>query len=106
MQRSFLVLSPPLLRRGAREAGGVVSLLALPLLPHLSLLDQPRYILRASDQHALHEHHGKGRPAGPHLEDEAAAVLAEVAAVLEVLVREPGSIQRLPRPSRKRIHAH
>src|SRR5439155_13814182 len=78
------------------------------LLPagELSLLDQPREILRASDQHALHEHHGKGGPAGPHLEDEAAAPFAEIAAVLEVLVREAGGGERLPRLLRKRIHPH
>src|SRR3989475_12117603 len=78
------------------------------LLPagELSLLDQPREILRAAAQHALHEHHGKGGPAGPHLEDEAAPPLAEIAAVLEVLVRETGGGERLPRLLRKRIHAH
>src|SRR5256885_5537659 len=43
---------------------------------------------------SLHEHHGKGGPAGPHLEDEAAAPFAEIAAVLEVLVRETGGGER------------
>src|SRR5438309_233192 len=90
----------------AAISSGVAGIWALPLPPQLSLLDQLRDIVRAADQHALHEHHGKGRPAGPHLEDEAAAVFAEIAAVLEVLVREPGGIERLSRLLRKRIHTH
>src|SRR6266853_6295169 len=78
------------------------------LLPagELSLLDQPRDILRAADEYAFHEHHGKGGPAGPHLEDEAAAPFAEITAVLEVLVRDAGGIERLPRLLRKRILPH
>src|SRR5438045_4046269 len=131
MRRTSLVLSPPHLRvrrgfegracaRPSRRTpaalhrgwpGGVPakpagwSSLLLPLPPQLSARDQPRHIVRAADQHALHEHHGKGRPAGPHLEYEAAAVFAQIAAVLEILVREPGGIERLPRLLRKRIHA-
>ena len=45
---------------------------------------------RAAHQLALDEHHRKGRPARPHLQRIAPAPFAEVAAVLQVLVRHAG----------------
>src|SRR5882724_3157297 len=91
--------------RGAERRGisiGTASYLAL----ECSARDQALEIVRAADQQALHEHHGESRPAGPELERQAAAILAQVAAVPEILVREPGRVEQLPRLSRKRIHAH
>src|SRR6266852_6538005 len=79
---------------------------ALLLAGELPACDEALEILRAADEHALHEHHGKSGPAGPHLEHEALSPLAQVAAVLEILVRETGGIERLPRLLRKWILAH
>src|SRR5438552_7593030 len=60
------------------------------LARQLAALDELREIARPADQHAFDEHHRERRPPGPHLQREAPAPLAEVAAVLEILVREPG----------------
>jgi hypothetical protein len=43
-------------------------------------IDQPLQILRPANQHALHNHHRDGGPAGPHLECEAPMPPAEEAA--------------------------
>jgi len=62
----------------ARSAGGGITTFTTAFSPALRLAISRCEILRAADEHALHEHHGKGGPAGPHLEDEAAAPLAEI----------------------------
>src|SRR5882672_551985 len=107
---------PPLARaRAATSPGGRSRLptwsarkggLALPFATYLSLRDQLREIIRAADEHALHEHHGESGPAGPELERQAAAVLAQVTAVPEIFIGEAGRVEDLPRLSRKGIHAH
>src|SRR5712692_11667834 len=96
---------------GLTQAGGDQPALggthpALLLAGELPACDEALEILRSADEHALHEHHGKSGPAGPHLEHEALSPLAQVAAVLEILVREPGGVQRLSRLLRKRILPH
>src|SRR6267143_1312680 len=75
-------------------------------ISQLAALDELCEVARAADQHALHEHHRNGRPAGPHLERKAPAPLAEIAAVLEIPVREPGLSEQLARFPRKRVLAH
>src|SRR5688572_22681253 len=78
----------------------------LPSARKLAAFEHRLEIARAADEHAFHEHHRQRRPAGPHLEREAAAPLAEVAAVLEVLVREPRVVEELARLLRKRVLLH
>src|SRR5256885_15319229 len=80
--------------------------LALPPAPSLATLDQALKIARAADQDPFDEHHRQRRPPRPHLEDEPPAPAAEVAAVLEILVREPGVVEELARLLRKRVLLH
>src|SRR5579862_476862 len=69
-------------------------------------LDQLLEIRAAPDQHALHEHHGKRLPSGPHLEGGAAPPVPKVAAVAQVLVRDLRLVEDLSRAARKWIEAH
>src|SRR5437667_329545 len=78
----------------------------LALARQLAALDQLREIARPADQHAFDEHHRERRPAGPHLQRKAPSPLAEVAAVLEILVCEPCVIKQLPRLLGERVLAH
>src|SRR5438128_1529204 len=70
--------------RTHREGRRIAALLAEQAL-ELAGRDQLLGLLRAADEHAAHEHHRIGRPAGPQLERAAWPPLAEVAAVLEVV---------------------
>src|SRR3954471_15345568 len=93
VSRMTRIIFPSSTRRGGRAAAGVVALSSraqrrICFCLQLPRLDQPLQVARPADQHPVHEHHREGRPAGPHLEREARAPLAEVAAVLEVLAGE------------------
>src|SRR3954470_4459675 len=72
----------------------------------LPALDEALKLARAADQDAFDEHHRQRRPARPHLEREPPAPAAEVAAVFEILVREPCAVEELARLLRKRVLPH
>src|SRR5215471_19936659 len=72
----------------------------------LAARDQPLDIGGAADEDALHEYHGEGRPSGPHLEGVTAPPGTEVAAVFEVLVGNPCTVERPASFPGKRILLH
>ena len=72
----------------------------------LAAVDQLVEVGRAAHQRATHKHHRKAGPSRPHLQGIALAPHAEVAAVLQIMMRHPGRIKGLTRLLRKRIHRH
>lgn len=63
-------------------------------------------VLKAADKDPFHEHHGKGRPAAPHLEGVAAAPFGEVAPVLQVVEGLPLFLKEFADFSDDRVLRH
>src|SRR3954467_11524775 len=97
-----------LITAGQASASTQICIRRLPPGPaaELPALDEPLKLARAADQDPFDEHHRQRRPARPHLEREPLAPAAEVAAVLEILVREAGFVEELARLLRKWVLAH
>src|SRR2546421_8231716 len=97
-----------LITAGQASASTQICIRGLALGPaaELATLDEALKIAGAADQAPFDDHHRQRRPAGPHLEREPPAPAAEVAAVLEILVREPGVVEELARLLWKRVLPH
>src|SRR3954467_1818817 len=97
-----------LITAGQASASTQMCIRGLPPGPaaELPTLDEALELASAADQDPFDEHHRQRRPAGPHLEREPPAPAAEVAAVLEILVREPRLVEELARLLRKRVLLH
>src|SRR3954465_12484465 len=97
-----------LITAGQASASTQMCIRGLPLGPaaELPTLDEALKLARAADQDPFDEHHRQRRPPRPHLEGEPPAPAAEVAAVLEILVREPGAVEKLARLLWKRVLPH
>src|SRR5689334_3620853 len=72
----------------------------------LPVRDESTEFVGAADEYALHEYHRERRPPGPHLERVAPAPSSQVAAVLEVQMRNVRAVERLAGLARKRILLH